>query len=177
MSKSIACIESASSYSGIVSIHIKRGKSTYPIVVKNTGTRLFFDIITKCLAGYDIKENLPYGIMVKMENGDSMLNQIVPFTGIVYGSEAMDGDTSSDQSALLLNAVILNEDKLPAASNVTPAKMCIVDKFGNELASINDKVSEMWELLDEKSDAVIEWKLYFMNTTPNVNKIDKTQLS
>ena len=166
MNRAQANITSGLSYDSDIKVSFSCKGHPFTLKLKNKGTFHLFDTITKALAGYNVSDNLPYGVDFMDDNGKKLLRRTVPLTGIVYGNAA---DTSiissSEKGALKLEALVVNEDK-EESKDVSGARLVLVDRLGNVLCEINDtRVTNMWKQITENTDALIEWKMWFYNKT------------
>lgn len=152
-------------YEGKVSITLSRHGHKYPFSFHNEGTKFLFDSITKALAGYSVKDNLPSYIDIQEEVDDGVwgtcLKNAVPFTGVVYGDPA---EATSSDGRLLLNALLTYDDKRPLLQIQKP-RIVILDRRSNVLAFIrSDELKKLWEQITESTEALVEWTMIFKNT-------------
>ena len=164
MNRAQANITSGLSYDSEIKVSFRCKGRPFTLDFKNKGTFHLFDTITKALAGYDVSDNLPYGIDIIDSNDKKLLRRSVPLTGIVYGNAADSRiNPSLDEGVLKVEALIINEDK-EESRNIDSGILVLVDRLGNVLCKIDDeKVATMYNDITQNTDALIEWKMWFYN--------------
>lgn len=151
-------------YTSDISIKFECKGHPFVLKFKNTGTKHLFDTITKALCGYPIDNALPETLDVQ-SNGDTCLRHSVYFTGAVYG-DAVNDDSERNYGVLALNTVLTYEDKLSIVK-LTDPRLVLRGRDGEELCYIGEaqagQIQQMWELITQDTNALIEWKLIFNN--------------
>lgn len=154
-------IENNIYYRGEVNIKAKRNGKIYNIDFHNTGTNLLTDTIAKALAGQDISEQIPKYLNFTYKNGDKvgvLIRRPVPFTGIVWKPA-----TNNECSCLYLTATIIASDKQATiVTNTTEAFLEMQTLYGQTLATMtHEDLIKFYDILNEGTDLVVEWKMYF----------------
>lgn len=158
-------IENKVSYQGNVSLSLKNKGEHIVYSIKNSGTKLLLDTITRALAGYSIENSIPKYIDIQVSyDGKSSytsgLLKAIPLVGVVYGEPA---GAEKNNGVLLLNATITYADKAPISA-MTDARLVLLTEDMKVLASIEDDsgdITTMWESITSSTDAIVEWKLSF----------------
>lgn len=147
-------------YTGEVKISVNSNGKTYNVNFHNAGTDVLTNAIVKALAGEDISNQLPKYLNFVYTNGDKtgvLIRRPVPFTGIIW-KEA----TDTESSYLYLSATIVASDKQSTIiTSNTIASLHMQTLYGETLATIDDpNLVKFYEMLDEGTDILIEWKMY-----------------
>jgi len=157
-----AIIGNSISYRGNLSVTLNVKGHKYPFTFNNHGTKHLLDTITRALAGYSITGATPRYIdfqhTLDGTQYQSVLKNLVPFTGIVYGEAA---DAEENEGRVLLNATLTYEDKQYITTLYSP-RLVILDDEKRVLAEITEgDFQTLWNSITDATDALIEWKMIF----------------
>lgn len=144
------------SYRGEVIIELQPGiKGNRIYKYKNRGTKVFFDLLSQCICGYNVISSMPKFIQFKDASNKSCLIRNIPLTGAVWGAPAMNEGDDSSLAYVLFNATVTVDDKIDGA---IPSRVVIVNNNEEELASI-DIDGDVYGSITETSDALITWRM------------------
>ena len=161
-------------YKGIVTAHILRNGKKYDIAIHNNGTKFLTDTIAQALCGESIRHRLPTFLNITYttsgeERHTNLLLNMIPFTAIRW-------EENEAISTVTLNAIITPSDKSsvvvpdqcdmylqmydPSGTNLMASVMCTTNTSAEDY---NDSLYQIYTSLDQGTEAIIEWKMQFIN--------------
>lgn len=164
-----------------MSFKLKHKGKVYSFIQHNEGTQKLTDLIVKALIGIDDVSNLRpqfLGLYQTKINYDgeeetiyetSLLNNLIPFTGIVGD---FSNTTQGPQSSIKLTATILQSDlqgNMDVDSGNTELAIYSVNGV-DKLATIShNSLTDMYKNICEGVEAIIEWQMIFKCEREQVN--------
>ena len=136
----------------------------------NAGTKNLFKILTRALAGYDIRSDLP----IKIDLQDSSNNNLLNHSAYLSGTRYYLGD--DDNWSVYYTTTLQKSNMSAITVNDNEKYKLVLQSLKEDMATVDISSNLVQNILDG-AQLIIDWRLFFTNIEPNEETTEESESS